>query len=153
MLKYLDHIQRKYSKYVELLHIGRSYEGRPLIVVKLTFPSSNNNIAIQGQTKADNYRIATDRKKKRSEKPAIFIEAGAHGREWISSASSLWTIDKLLKMIGSNETSFEALQAVDWYIMPMLNPDGYEFSHQFDRMWHKTRSLYNEKPTGIINTA
>jgi murein tripeptide amidase MpaA len=100
-----------------------------------------------GQTKADNYRIATERKKKRSEKPTIFIEAGAHGREWISSASSLWTIDKLLKMIGSNETSSEALLAVDWHIMAMLNPDGFEFSHQFDRMWHKTQSLYNEKPT------
>jgi len=29
---------------------------------------------------------------------------------------------------------------VDWYIMPVMNPDGYEYSHTDDRMWRKTRS-------------
>jgi hypothetical protein len=27
----------------------------------------------------------------------------------------------------------EVLSAVDWYIIPILNPDGYEFSHTADR--------------------
>jgi hypothetical protein len=29
---------------------------------------------------------------------------------------------------------------VDWYIIPLLNPDGYEFSHDHDRMWRKNRA-------------
>ena len=32
------------------------------------------------------------------------------------------------------------MQAVDWYIAPLLNPDGYEYSHTSDRMWRKNRS-------------
>ena len=32
------------------------------------------------------------------------------------------------------------MQAVDWYIAPLLNPDGYEYSHTDDRMWRKNRS-------------
>jgi len=25
----------------------------------------------------------------------------------------------------------------DWYIVPVLNPDGFEYSHTDDRMWRK----------------
>lgn len=32
------------------------------------------------------------------------------------------------------------LKQADFYIMPVLNPDGYEHSHTHDRMWRKTRS-------------
>ena len=32
-------------------------------------------------------------------------------------------------------------QAVDWYVAPLLNPDGYEYSHTNDRMWRKNRFL------------
>ena len=32
------------------------------------------------------------------------------------------------------------MQSIDWYFAPLLNPDGYEFSHTDDRMWRKNRS-------------
>ena len=32
-------------------------------------------------------------------------------------------------------------QAVDWYVVPLVNPDGYEYSHTNDRLWRKNRSL------------
>jgi murein tripeptide amidase MpaA len=32
------------------------------------------------------------------------------------------------------------LVSVDWYIIPLLNPDGYEYSHEVDRMWRKNRA-------------
>ena len=31
------------------------------------------------------------------------------------------------------------LTAVDWYIIPLLNPDGYEWSQTKDRLWRKNR--------------
>lgn len=33
------------------------------------------------------------------------------------------------------------LRMADWYIMPVVNPDGYEFTHTRDRLWRKTRSV------------
>ena len=33
----------------------------------------------------------------------------------------------------------DPITKVDWYIMPLLNPDGYEFSHDHDRLWRKNR--------------
>lgn len=34
----------------------------------------------------------------------------------------------------------EMLDNFDWYFVPVLNPDGYEYSHVSDRVWRKTRS-------------
>jgi len=34
----------------------------------------------------------------------------------------------------------ELIDSVDWYFMPVANPDGYEYSHSTDRLWRKTRS-------------
>lgn len=35
ILMFVDYLQQKYPDIVDLLHIGRSFEGRPLIVVKV----------------------------------------------------------------------------------------------------------------------
>lgn len=35
IVKFLEYLQRKYPSSVELMHIGRSFEGRPLIVAKV----------------------------------------------------------------------------------------------------------------------
>lgn len=46
------------------------------------------------------------------------------------------------------------MKAMDWYILPVLNPDGYEYSHEYDRMWRKTRSRHSEAHVpGILNSA
>lgn len=39
-----------------------------------------------------------------------------------------------------SEPDMEILEQADFYIMPVLNPDGYEHSHTHDRLWRKTRS-------------
>lgn len=51
------------------------------------------------------------------------------------------------------DTEAETVQSVDWYIMPVLNPDGYEFSHNYDRMWRKSRSKYSETGESIFSMA
>lgn len=30
---------------------------------------------------------------------------------------------------------------MDFYIVPVLNPDGYEYTHTIDRMWRKNRRV------------
>lgn len=45
--------------------------------------------------------------------------------------------------IVENANSYDCiLDRFDWYFIPMLNPDGYEYSHAVDRMWRKTRRNY-----------
>ena len=68
---------------------------------------------------------------------------GIHAREWVSPTSGLYTIEQIIQnhINAINGDPFdEDVVAVDWYIIPLLNPDGYEYSHTHDRMWRKNRT-------------
>ena len=68
---------------------------------------------------------------------------GIHAREWVSPTSGLYTIHQIIQnhLNSRNGNQFdEDVVGIDWYIMPLLNPDGYEYSHTHDRMWRKNRS-------------
>ncbi|XP_034951289.1 carboxypeptidase B-like isoform X1 [Chelonus insularis] len=64
--------------------------------------------------------------------PAIWIDGGIHAREWISPASVTYIINYLVE-------NSDDLQA-DYYILPVVNPDGYEYTFRGDRLWRKNRS-------------
>jgi hypothetical protein len=68
-------------------------------------------------------------------KPVIFIDANIHSREWITNTIATWTIKELLE-----GASTYWLDTYNFYIVPVVNPDGYEYSRNTDRMWRKTRS-------------
>lgn len=62
--------------------------------------------------------------------------AGIHAREWISTATVLYIINELVENRDSLEKEFSD---VDFHIVPLMNPDGYEYSHESERLWRKNR--------------
>ena len=54
-------------------------------------------------------------------KPAIWIDGGIHAREWISPATVTYMIKKLLE---EKITNPDLIDKLDWYFLPVLNPDG-----------------------------
>ena len=60
---------------------------------------------------------------------------GIHAREWISPAVVMYTVKMLTEELGDNS---DLIDNLDWYILPVLNPDGYAYT-QVDRLWRKTR--------------
>ena len=73
----------------------------------------------------------------------MWIDGGIHAREWISPATVTW----MLKELVENDADHPDLtEKMDWYILPIVNPDGYAYSRIEDRnrMWRKTRT-----PNGI----
>lgn len=79
-----------------------------------------------------------------SGKPAVFVDGGIHAREWISPAVALYLLQQM-----TEGGATDMLDEVDWIILPCLNPDGYEYTHEYDRMWRKTRSIIpNESCVG-----
>ncbi|XP_076762884.1 carboxypeptidase B [Xylocopa sonorina] len=117
--KYLDYLALRYPKLVELVTIGHSYEGQPIKMVK----------------------VSTGPNKEGETKPAIWIDAGMHAREWIGSAVATYILSQLVE---KNSSYAKLLDNSDWMILPVANPDGYEFSHTGDRLWRKTRSNHAE---------
>merc|ERR1712115_670055 len=109
--KYMSCLSSSYKRLVTMYTIGYSSEGRVLRVLKVGMPG--------------------DKKK------AIWIDGGIHAREWISPASVTFILRELVE---HSEAYAGILRNYDLYIMPSMNPDGYEYSRNYDRMWRKTRS-------------
>ncbi|XP_076167268.1 carboxypeptidase B isoform X2 [Ptiloglossa arizonensis] len=66
---------------------------------------------------------------------------GMHAREWIGSAVATYILSQLVE---KNASYAKLLDNSDWMILPVVNPDGYEFTHTGDRLWRKTRSNHGE---------
>ncbi|CAL8107053.1 unnamed protein product [Orchesella dallaii] len=104
------------NSFVQVLSIGKSFEQRDLNVLKISKSSG-------------------------ADRPAIWIDGGIHAREWISPAVVTYVINELLT---SNDTEVTSItEDFDLYIIPNLNPDGYVYSIDTDRMWRKTRATTN----------
>lgn len=50
-----------------------------------------------------------------------------HAREWVTTPVALFSIHRLLE--GLRPQDDDLLDGIDWIIYPMVNPDGYEHSH------------------------
>lgn len=131
--KHLSYLRTEYKELIQVATVGRSYENRQLYLVKLSSaksPTSNN--------KESNNTIDSS-----SDRPIIWIDAGHHAREWISHASAMFIMETLLRDYkAGDEQILELFDKYDFYFMPVVNPDGYQYSHDYDRLWRKTRSRH-----------
>ena len=66
-------------------------------------------------------------------KPAIFILGLQHAREYIAGS----TVNYLVWDLLTQDTSY--LSDYEFVVVPIANPDGYEFSFTTDRLWRKNR--------------
>lgn len=114
---WLEIIAQTYSKVVNIETIGHTHEGRPYNVVHL---------------------LAYNEEIEHKDKKTIVITGGVHAREWISTSSVLYSLYELLIFHDQNPDSKE-MAHLDFLFIPVLNPDGYEYSWTHDRLWRKNR--------------
>lgn len=70
----------------------------------------------------------------------MFFDGGIHSREWIAPATVIYMLDQLLSQYGKDNAITKVVDALDFYILPLFNVDGYAYTWSKDRMWRKTRS-------------
>ncbi|GBP50446.1 Zinc carboxypeptidase A 1 [Eumeta japonica] len=76
----------------------------------------------------------------------VWLDAGIHSREWIGPAVATYIANYILKNYSDLPGS---LTNKDWYIVPVVNADGYEYTHTQDRMWRKNRARYQGQCFGV----
>ncbi|GBP50617.1 Carboxypeptidase B [Eumeta japonica] len=107
---FLNYLAKTYPALVTVQSIGKSHQGNDLKVLKISNGDPKNK--------------------------AVFIDGGIHAREWISPA----TVTYFINQIAENfDIESDDIKNIDWYFMPVVNPDGYEFTHTSDRLWRKNR--------------
>ncbi|XP_013182459.1 PREDICTED: carboxypeptidase A2-like isoform X2 [Papilio xuthus] len=139
ILRYLEYLQLSHTDIVELVPLGRSSEGLPLVAVKVSLPSNETQAKELGGRSEKRWRL------KSFMKPAVWLDGGAHAREWIAPAVATWMLHALVEGEKGLGPDYELLKMADFYILPVLNPDGYEHSHTHDRLWMKTRSRFQDR--------
>jgi hypothetical protein len=86
---------------IEVMEYGKSVEGRPLLVMRISRPGGED-------------------------RPAAWIGACIHGNEWIGNRMAMAVARMLVEDDGRDSLVTEALDAMDFYIAPCINPDGYQ---------------------------
>ncbi len=62
-----------------------------------------------------------------------------HAREWVAPAVLTYVAEQLTLEDLGQEGWDERLKELNWYLVPSVNPDGYEYTWDVDRVWRKTR--------------
>lgn len=111
IVAHLRRLERQFPHLARLFSVGRTFEGRELVGIRISAPEDS--------------RPEPERS---TPKPAVFIDAGIHAREWIAPAVALSFLDKLLVGAQHDPELARLAQEVDWFVLPVMNPDGYVHS-------------------------
>ncbi|KAL0871311.1 hypothetical protein ABMA27_005056 [Loxostege sticticalis] len=117
---FLDDLEYDYPSICTAGSIGKSLEGRDLKMIKISNSETTNS--------------------------CVWIDAGIHAREWIAPAVATYIANHIVNNFDTLPTS---VTNKDWYILPVVNPDGYVYSHTVDRMWRKNRALVRGQCVGV----
>jgi murein tripeptide amidase MpaA len=104
--------------------IGKTVEGRDIPAIKIYGGSS-------------------------SSPKRIWFQGGQHAREWIGPATVMYIINQLLTKYGTDTLVTNFVNQVEFTIVPLINADGYEFSHTSTRLWRKNRKRNNDGSYGV----
>jgi len=107
--------------------IGTSIQGRDLVAVVIHGGPSSLTVQSRGA-----FNVPTS-------VPKIVFTGGQHAREWISPATVMYIFNELVTKYGTDDRVTELLNKVAIVIVPVSNPDGYDFAWTNNRLWRKNR--------------
>ncbi|MCS7191072.1 MAG: M14 family metallocarboxypeptidase, partial [Fimbriimonadales bacterium] len=109
----------QHPRLVQMLEIGRSIENRPIYALRLT----------RDPRRA---RVYPNR-------PQVVLNALQHAREWITPPVLLYFAQRAVSEYQTDTRVCELLDRLEIYLVPVVNPDGYVFTHTTNRLWRKNR--------------
>ncbi|XP_002712125.3 carboxypeptidase A4 [Oryctolagus cuniculus] len=118
----MDSIATDFPDLASRVKIGCSFEKRPMYVLKFSAGRGGQR------------------------RPAVWLNAGIHSREWVSQATAIWTARKIASDYQKDPALTSILEKMDIFLLPVANPDGYVYTQTHNRMWRKTRSFNPGSP-------
>jgi len=106
--------------------IGLSLENRPIFALKV----SDNPDADEGE-------------------PAVLFLGCHHAREWISVEVPFLFGRRLCETYATDPAVRRLVDSAEIWIVPMVNPDGHDFSAQVYRYWRKNRRANTDGTFGV----
>ncbi|KAI1147423.1 hypothetical protein F4825DRAFT_149249 [Nemania diffusa] len=114
-IRYLQSLHDLFPSNSEIISSGYSYENRSLAGIHLWGAGGPG-------------------------KPAVLYHGTVHAREWISTATTEYLAYKLVTEYNAGDKDTRsALDKYDFYIIPVVNPDGFVYTQTTQRLWRKNR--------------
>jgi hypothetical protein len=113
----MDALAAQFPEMATVSQIGTSVENRPVRMIRVTGPGSTTN------------------------RPAFIIQATQHAREWITPMTAMYMADRFLEAYATDSRIRNVVNNIDFYIVPVANPDGYEYSRTTSALWRKNRRV------------
>ena len=110
-----------FTTHVRLVNIGTSAQGRGIQALRIGIHPTNDDDPAPPTRKT------------------VLITAGLHAREWISTSTANYIAYTLITGFGKTASITRMLEDFDFVIVPTLNPDGYVYTWETDRLWRKNR--------------
>lgn len=107
----IDAMATDHPGLVEAFDVGLSLEGRPIRGLKIASGD---------------------------DKPAMLINAGQHAREWIAVMASMCAAESFVARAEEPAVA-SLLEQLEIIVVPVVNPDGYAYSWEVERLWRKNR--------------
>ncbi len=125
-LDFLYEMEKMYPDLINIVKIGTTYEGRDIVLAKI---SKNVETA--------------------DEKPAMLYTGSVHAREWIGHELALKFIENVAQNQDVDPEFEKSLTESTIYMVPCLNPDGYEYSRKHFSFWRKNRRVNHDGTIGV----
>jgi carboxypeptidase T len=119
-------LEESYPHLAAVREIGRSLEGRPIYGLKV----SDNPALDEGE-------------------PAFLVLGCHHAREWISVEVPLLLGRHLLENYAADPAIRALVDRGEIWIVPLVNPDGLEYSIHVYRYWRKNRRANSDGSFGV----
>ena len=116
----MELLESLFPTHTRIVKIGTSFEGRDILGLRVGVHPTNSE------------QPSEPRK-------TILITGGSHAREWISVSSVNYVLYSLVTAYGKDKEMTRLIEHFDWVFIPTLNPDGYVYSWENDRLWRKNR--------------
>jgi hypothetical protein len=123
---FLEECVQKYPDLITLENIGTTWENRPILLATISLHVAYANL-----------------------KPALLYTGTAHAREWIGHELGIDFIDYILSNHQNNPEILETLTHNTLYLVPCLNPDGFEYSRKHFSFWRKNRRDNGDGTFGV----